>query len=197
MKVIGITGGIGAGKSEVLKYLSDNYKCEIIMTDDVAKSLYYKGSKEYQMITMLFGDDVLDVNREIDKKKLAEIIFASPNKRAALDSIVHPLVKQEVITKVTNNRIENRLDYTFVESALLLDDHYEVFCDEVWYIDAGEDVRRKRLKDSRGYSDEKIDNILKSQKTKEELVESCDYCIDNSGELAGTFAQINKILAGK
>ena len=117
MKVIGITGGIGAGKSEVLKYLSDNYKCEIIMTDDVAKSLYYKGSKAYQMITMLFGDDVLDVNREIDKKKLAEIIFASPNKRAALDSIVHPLVKQEVITKVTNNRIENRLDYTFVESA--------------------------------------------------------------------------------
>lgn len=56
MKVIGITGGIGAGKSEVLKYLSDNYKCEIIMTDDVAKSLYYKGSKAYQMITMLFGD---------------------------------------------------------------------------------------------------------------------------------------------
>ena len=165
MKVIGITGGIGAGKSEVLKFLSDNYKCEIIMTDDVAKSLYYMGSKAYQMITMLFGDDVLDVNREIDKKKLAEIIFASPNKRAALDSIVHPLVKQEVITKVTNNRIENRLDYTFVESALLLDDHYEVFCDEVWYIDAGEDVRRKRLKDSRGYSDEKIDNILKSQKT--------------------------------
>lgn len=110
--------------------------------------------------------DVLDVNREIDKKKLAEIIFASPNKRAALDSIVHPLVKQEVITKVTNNRIENRLDYTFVESALLLDDHYEVFCDEVWYIDAGEDVRRKRLKDSRGYSDEKIDNILKSQENK-------------------------------
>ena len=67
----------------------------------------------------------------------------------------------------------------------------------MWYIDAGEDVRRKRLKDSRGYSDEKIDNILKSQKTKEELVGSCDYCIDNSGELAGTFAQINKILAGK
>uniref|UniRef100_UPI004027630F dephospho-CoA kinase n=1 Tax=Lachnospira sp. TaxID=2049031 RepID=UPI004027630F len=53
MKVIGITGGIGAGKSEVLKYLSDNYKCEIIMTDDVEKSLYYKGSKAYQMITML------------------------------------------------------------------------------------------------------------------------------------------------
>ena len=197
MKTIGITGGVGAGKSAVLEYLADNYNCDIIMTDDVAKGLYTKGSKTYEMMIALIGEDIVDETGEIDKKKLAEIIFASPNKRAALDSIVHPLVKQEVITKVTNNRIENRLDYTFVESALLLDDHYEVFCDEVWYIDAGEDVRRKRLKDSRGYSDEKIDNILKSQKTKEELVGSCDYCIDNSGELAGTFAQINKILAGK
>lgn len=53
MKVIGITGGIGAGKSEVLKFLADNYKCEIIMADDVAKGLYYKGGKAYHMITML------------------------------------------------------------------------------------------------------------------------------------------------
>ena len=114
MKVIGITGGIGAGKSEVLKFLADNYKCEIIMADDILSS-----------------------DASIDKKKLADIIFANPNKRAALDSIVHPLVKQEIITKITNNRIEGKLDYTFVEAALLLDDHYDIFCDEVWYIDAG------------------------------------------------------------
>ena len=74
MKVIGITGGIGAGKSEVLKFLADNYKCEIIMADDVAKGLYYKGSKAYHMITMLFGDDILSSDASIDKKKLADII---------------------------------------------------------------------------------------------------------------------------
>ena len=194
MKVIGITGGIGAGKSEVLRYLSENYNCEVIMTDDVAKALYYKGSKAYQMITMIFSEDVLDSDKEIDKKKLAEIIFSNPNKRAALDGIVHPLVKQEVITRVTNNRIAATLDYTFVESALLLDDHYDVFCDEVWYIDADEDIRRKRLKDNRGYSDEKIDNIFRSQKTKEELLDRCDYCIDNGGTLDDTIRQIESIL---
>lgn len=79
---------------------------------------------------------------------------------------MHPLVKQEIITKITNNRIEGKLDYTFVEAALLLDDHYDIFCDEVWYIDAGEDIRRKRLKDNRGYSDEKINNIFASQKKR-------------------------------
>ncbi len=194
MKVIGITGGIGAGKSAILKYLSDNYKCEIIMADDVAKSLYYKGGKAYQMITMLFGDDILDDNKEIDKKKLADAIFGNSNKRAALDSIVHPLVKQEIITRVTNNRIAGKLDYTFVEAALLLDDHYDVFCDEVWYIDANEDTRRKRLKDNRGYSDEKIDNIFASQKKKEEVLDKCDYCIDNSGDINEAFNRINEIL---
>ncbi len=194
MKVIGITGGIGAGKSAILKYLSDNYKCEIIMADDVAKNLYYKGSKAYQMITMLFGDDILDDNKEIDKKKLADVIFGNPNKRAALDSIVHPLVKQEIITRVTNNRIADTLDYTFVEAALLLDDHYDMFCDEVWYIDADEDIRRKRLKDNRGYSDEKIDNIFASQKKKEDIIDKCDYCIDNSGNINMTFNRIKEIL---
>lgn len=197
MKVIGITGGIGAGKSAVLKFLADNYKCEIIMADDVAKGLYYKGSKAYQMITMLFSDDVLDADNEIDKKKLADIIFANPNKRAALDSIVHPLVKQEIITRITNNRITDELDYTFVEAALLLDDHYDIFCDEVWYIDADEDTRRKRLKDNRDYSDEKIDSIFASQKRKEDVLDKCDYCIDNSGDIEETFCRIKDILSKK
>lgn len=194
MKVIGITGGIGAGKSAVLKFLADNYKCEVIMADDVAKGLYYKGSKAYEMITLLFGDAVLDKAGEINKKALADIIFANANKRAALDSIVHPLVKQEIINKVTNNRIADELDYTFVEAALLIDDHYDVFLDEVWYIDADEDIRRKRLKENRGYPDEKIDNIFASQKSKEELIDKCDYCIDNSGDINRTFEEIRKLL---
>lgn len=194
MKVIGITGGIGAGKSVILEFLSDNYNCEVIMTDDVAKSMYYKDGKAYNMIISLFGEDILDEYGEIDKKLLADIIFTNANKRIALDSIIHPLVKQEVINRITNNRIEGILDYTFVESALLLDDHYEVFCDEIWYIDAKEDIRRDRLKKNRNYSDEKINNIFKSQKTKEELIKKCDYCIDNGGNLECTFRQIQDIL---
>ena len=194
MKTIGITGGVGAGKSAVLEYLADNYNCDIIMTDDVAKGLYIKGSKTYEMMIALIGEDIVDETGEIDKKKLADIIFPDANKRMAVNSIVHPAVKQEVITRITNNKIAGRLDYTFVESALLLTEHYDVFCDEVWYIDTSEDIRRQRLKESRGYSDEKIDNILKSQQALENIKDKCSYCIDNNKDLEYTFRQIQNIL---
>lgn len=194
MKTIGITGGVGAGKSAVLEYLADNYNGDIIMTDDVAKGLYTKGSKTYEMMIALIGEDIVDEIGEIDKKKLADIIFSNANKRMAVNSIVHPAVKQEVITRITNNKIAGRLDYTFVESALLLTEHYDVFCDEVWYIDTSEDIRRRRLKESRGYSDEKIDNILKSQQALENIKDKCSYCIDNNKDLEYTFRQIQNIL---
>ena len=194
MKTIGLTGGVGAGKSAVLEYLADNYNCDIIMTDDVAKGLYIKGSKTYEMMIALIGEDIVDETGEIDKKKLADIIFSDANKRMAVNSIVHPAVKQEVITRITNNKIAGRLDYTFVESALLLTEHYDVFCDEVWYIDTSEDIRRQRLKESRGYSDEKIDNILKSQQALENIKDKCSYCIDNNKDLEYTFRQIQNIL---
>ena len=194
MKTIGITGGVGAGKSAVLEYLADNYNCDIIMTDDVVKGLYTKGSKTYEMMIALIGEDIVDETGEIDKKKLADIIFSNANKRMAVNSIVHPAVKQEVITRITNNKIAGRLDYTFVESALLLTEHYDVFCDEVWYIDTSEDIRRRRLKESRGYSDEKIDNILKSQQALENIKDKCSYCIDNNKDLEYTFRQIQNIL---
>ena len=194
MKTIGITGGVGAGKSAVLEYLADNYNCVIIMTDDVAKGLYTKGSKTYEMMIALIGEDIVDETGEIDKKKLADIIFSNANKRMAVNSIVHPAVKQEVITRITNNKIAGRLDYTFVESALLLTEHYDVFCDEVWYIDTSEDIRRQRLKESRGYSDEKINNILKSQQALENIKDKCSYCIDNNKDLEYTFRQIQNIL---
>ena len=194
MKTIGITGGVGAGKSAVLEYLADTYNFDIIMTDDVAKGLYTKGSKTYEMMIALIGEDIVDETGEIDKKKLADIIFSNANKRMAVNSIVHPAVKQEVITRITNNKIAGRLDYTFVESALLLTEHYDVFCDEVWYIDTSEDIRRRRLKESRGYSDEKIDNILKSQQALENIKDKCSYCIDNNKDLEYTFRQIQNIL---
>ena len=164
------------------------------MTDDVAKGLYTKGSKTYEMMIALIGEDIVDETGEIDKKKLADIIFSDANKRMAVNSIVHPAVKQEVITRITNNKIAGRLDYTFVESALLLTEHYDVFCDEVWYIDTSEDIRRQRLKESRGYSDEKINNILKSQQALENIKDKCSYCIDNNKDLEYTFRQIQNIL---
>ena len=165
------------------------------MADDVAKDLMKKGKKGYDETIAFFGDEIIDeTTGEIDRPKLASVIFSNPNKRIVLNSIIHPVVKKEIVSMITQAKIDDKYDYIFVEAALLLDDHYNVFCDETWYIYADEDSRRKRLKESRGYSDEKIDGIIKSQLGEEEFKNGCDIVVDNSGNINDTYAQLVKLL---
>ena len=193
--MIGITGGVGCGKSTVLNLIKENFNAFIIMADDVAKDLMKKGKKGYDETIAFFGDEIIDeTTGEIDRPKLASVIFSNPNKRIVLNSIIHPVVKKEIVSMITQAKIDNKYDYIFVEAALLLDDHYNVFCDETWYIYADEDSRRKRLKESRGYSDEKIDGIIKSQLGAEEFKNGCDIVVDNSGNINDTYAQLVKLL---
>ena len=185
--MIGITGGVGCGKSTVLNLIKENFNALIIMADDVAKDLMKKGKKGYDETIAFFGDEIIDeTTGEIDRPKLSSVIV--------LNSIIHPVVKKEIVSMITQAKIDNKYDYIFVEAALLLDDHYNVFCDETWYIYADEDSRRKRLKESRGYSDEKIDGIIKSQLGEEEFKNGCDIVVDNSGNINDTYAQLVKLL---
>ena len=95
---------------------------------------------------------------------------------------------------MTEARIRGDADYFFVESALLYEDHYETVCDEFWYVYAPESVRRQRLKASRGYSDEKIDSILKSQLSDKSFRSICTQVIDNSGDRQKTKGCLEKLL---
>lgn len=194
MKTIGITGGVGSGKSTVLNILKEICSCDIIQADEVARQLMSKGAKAYVEVLDFFGEEILASDREIDRKLLADIIFKNPNKRMVLNSIVHPLVKKEIINMINLHKINNDVDYTFVEAALLLEDHYEIFMDEVWYIYANEDARRIRLKNSRGYSDEKISDMIKSQLSEEKFRELTDHIIDNSYSEEETRLQLEKLI---
>lgn len=194
MKTIGITGGVGSGKSTVLNILKEICSCDIIQADEVARQLMSKGAKAYVEVLDFFGEEILASDREIDRKLLADIIFKSPNKRMVLNSIVHPLVKKEIINMINLHKINNDVDYTFVEAALLLEDHYEIFMDEVWYIYANEDARRIRLKNSRGYTDEKISDMIKSQLSEEKFRELTDHIIDNSYSEEETRLQLEKLI---
>lgn len=194
MKVIGITGGVGCGKSTVLDIIKDNFNAYIIKADDVAKELMNKGQKGYNEVVEFFGMDILDANREIDRPKLAEIVFNNPNKRMVLNSITHPLVKSEIVNTITNLKIEDTYDYVFVEAALLLEDHYDVFLDEIWYVYAPVDVRKKRLIESRGYSEERIDSMMASQLTENEFRLASDVVVDNSGSKEEVYTSLVKLL---
>ena len=84
--------------------------------------------------------------------------------------------------------------FFFIEAALLIEDHYDKIVDELWYIYADEDIRRKRLKESRGYSDEKIDGIFDSQSSDDTFRKHCSVVIDNSGSIKETREQIKQYL---
>ncbi len=166
MKVTGITGGVGAGKSTLLSILSDMDGCLCVQADKVAREVTCKGGIAYEKIVFLFGEDILAEDGEIDRGKLGDIVFKEDNKRLVLNSIIHPSVKNFFLDDIERKREEGVRHY-FIEAALLLDDHYEKFCDAVWYVYANEALRRERLKLSRGYTDEKIDGIFNSQMTDE------------------------------
>lgn len=194
MRVIGITGGVGAGKSSVLKLLKERFNAYILIADDIAKETMCRGNAGYEQVVEMFSEDILDKDKNIDRTKLATIVFHNENKRIVLNSIIHPLVKKIVLNKINELKIAGTYDYVFVEAALLIEDHYDVICDELWYIYVPADIRRQRLKDSRGYSDEKIDSVFKSQLNEEAYKKACINVIDNSKDIEDTMSQIEKLL---
>lgn len=194
MVVIGITGGVGCGKSRVLAYLEEQHHMRVIQADLVSHELITSEGKCFRPIVDLLGDTILGADGEIDKKKMAAAIFSDASLREKVNGIIHPQVKEEIRHRVLKAR-EEGFSYTVVEAALLPEAHYEEFIDTYWYIHASEEVRRERLKTSRGYTDEKIDSIIRSQKSEQEFRECCDVTIENDGAFAETAKQIEEILS--
>lgn len=193
MKVIGITGGVGSGKSAVLTYLNTKYGAVICQLDDVAKKLQKKGTRCYQSIIEAFGEQILAPSGELDRKALGKIVFQNEEQLQKLNAIVHPEVKRVVQEEIAKR--EGELNPLFViEAALLPTAGYEKICDEMWYIYTEESVRRERLKCSRGYTEEEITNMMQSQPEEFVFRQLCDVVLDNSGSFEETKKQIGELL---
>ncbi len=159
-KIIGLTGGVGCGKSTVVKLLQKNYRSHAILTDDVAREQMLPGGIAYQRVVEEFGAGILAADGTVDRAKLAEIVFADSGALARLNALTHPPVTEYVLQQIEEEREKNRYQLLIIETALLIEGGYDAFCDEVWYVYATEEERRLRLKRSRGYSDEKIDALF-------------------------------------
>lgn len=190
MRTIGVTGGVGAGKSQVLGLLREHFGAELILADEVAHELMEPGGESYRQVVGRFGEGILLPSGQIDRKALAEIIFHSEKERLAVNAIVHPLVKAEIRRRIAASNCE----LAAVEAALLLEDHYDEFLDEIWYVYAPEEERIRRLMESRGYTRQKAKSIMDSQMGDEQFRRRCHRVIDNSGSLAETLAQLSALL---
>ncbi|MCQ2081894.1 MAG: dephospho-CoA kinase [Lachnospiraceae bacterium] len=193
MKIIGITGGVGSGKSRVLNEISNRCKCIILFADEIAKDLEKPGEKCYKDIVDLLGKEILDEDGRIVNKLMASKIYEDNSLLEKVNNIIHPAVRTYIIEEIAKARHEGLVDYFFIEAALLIECGYNEVVDEMWYIFAREDIRRKRLKESRGYTEEKIDSIMKSQLSENEFKTSSDILIDNSDSIEETMLQIAKV----
>lgn len=198
MLFVGITGGVGAGKSAILSYLSGHYKCRVMLADEIAHLLMEPGAVCYGKLRELFAeDDILKKDGQIDRPKMAAVLFSDAKKRELLNGIVHPAVKEYVLGQLEREREKQELDMLVLEAALLIEEHYDAICDELWYIYTSEENRRIRLKENRGYSDEKIHSIFQSQMPEDTFRAFCAEEIDNNKTPEEAFVQIDKILKKK
>ena len=187
MKFIGITGGVGAGKSTVLGLLKDNFNCKILLADEVAAELMTPGHDCYDSVIALhWPQKIIDVDGRINRPLMAKFMFESDELREQVNGIVHPAVEQEVLNQVEREREKHKIEYFFFEAALLIECGYGKLVDEMWYIYASPQVRKERLMESRGYSEERIANTIKAQRSDESFREHCNQIIDNSGTRENT-----------
>ena len=195
MKFIGITGGVGAGKSAILDYLKNKPDTKVMLADEIAHELMVTGTQCYDRLKAEFGtEDIYQKDGFFDRIKLAQVIFSDDEKRKKLNGIVHPAVRKYVIGQAAYERKEGKIKLLVLEAALLIEEHYDEICDELWYIYTSEENRRIRLKKQRNYSDEKISEIFNSQLTDEKFRKACRVVIDNNGTIEAAAAQIEAAL---
>ncbi len=192
-KVLGITGGVGSGKSAVLAYLQEKYKARVIQADEVGRLLQTPGHDCYDRIVDAFGTETLDPQGNLRRDLLAEKAFADPLALRKLNGIMHPSVKKYIVEQIAEEQRNGEAPFVVVEAALLLEDHYDLVCDEIWYIYAGEETRIRRLTRSRGYTEEKARSIMANQMSEAEFRERCEFAIDNDSDfIENTYGQIDK-----
>ena len=190
--ILGITGGVGAGKSSVLAILEKEYNAKLILADEVGRELMQPGEANYVNIVNAFGKEILNEDQTIDTKKLAAIAFSNPLETLRLNAITHPNVRVRIEWMIKEIRDKEPDALIVIEAALLSEGHLIPLCDDVWYIYTDEQIRIKRIMESRGYSKERCLQTIARQKSDAQFRAECRVVIDNSHSIEETKAQIER-----
>ncbi len=193
MKVIGLTGGIGAGKSTVSDYLLDK-GFTVIDADKIARSMTEKGSETLQALTEAFGEDILFTDGCLDRKKLAAIVFSDEKKRLVLEELTTKKVVQIIEEKITGLQEEGYEAPVFIDAPLLFESGADKLCDAVWLVDASIDIRIRRVMARDDVTSEEVKRrILNQMSSSEKIARSTDI-IDNSKGKEALYKQVERLL---
>ena len=190
MKIIGITGGVGSGKSALLAAIQEEFRCRVLLADEIAHFLKEPGQSCYEPLIKLLGEQILDGKGFIDKQKMADVIFGDSRLLEEVNKLVHPAVKQYILQCIEEERQRGLSDFVFVEAALFIEAGYKDMVDSLWYIYACVEARIRRLKEGRGYTLDKIYSIMDKQLEEEAFRSAADVVIDNSNRLEEAMVQV-------
>ena len=193
MLVIGLTGGIGTGKSEAARYLV-SLGAELIDADSVGHEAYRPHAEAWSRVVEAFGEGILAPDNEIDRRSLGAIVFADPEQLARLNGIMHPLMAGMVQERIDTFR-EDGADAVVVEAALLYEAGWDALVQEVWVTDSPVEVVVNRLAQRNGMSEEEARRRISSQMSREERLERADFVIDNSKDVESMRKAIDELWA--
>lgn len=197
MKVIGITGGAGAGKSTILTYVEENYRARVLYADEIAKELMEPGTRCFEELRQILPEEVYTPEGALDREALSKLMFSEEGIRKDVNAIVHPAVKVYIIDTIAKEREIGTLEYLLIEAALLIEERYQEICDTLWYVYASQEKRRQRLKENRGYSNERINGIFASQLSESAYRRACQLVIDNNGARETAIRQVAEALSSR
>jgi len=181
--IIGLTGGIGSGKSVVGGILAE-LGAHIIDTDKIGHRVYAAGSEGFARIVETFGRGVVAPDGTIDRKKLGAVIFADAERRAALNAIVHPLIFGEIMREIDARRNAGFTGPVVIEAPILVEAKGTGLVDQVWVVTAPLEAVRARLSDARAMSRAEIDARVAAQLDDAERRRHADVLLENDGDLA-------------
>lgn len=179
MRKIGVTGGIGSGKSSVSNILRD-FGVEIIDADIIAREIVRKGEKALKEIADSFGAEIIKADGELDRKKLGSIVFSNAEKLEVLNQITHKYIIEKIGNRVAEAE-KKGLNIVAVDAAIPFKNGFLDLVGEVWAIVAKDDIRLSRIMHRDGLSYEEASQRLQSQMSQEEYVRLADKIIENNG----------------
>jgi len=188
MKKIALTGNIGCGKSTVAK-IFEELGAKVIDADEVIRSFYKKGHPVYKKVVEEFGEEILDSEGNIDRKKLADIVFGDKEKLRKLEEITHKALYEE-LESLYRSLPEDSV--VIVEASLLIEKGTYRNYDKTIVVYAPHEICKERAL-KKGFSEEDFERRWRNQMDIEEKVKYADYVIDNSGDLERTREQVIKI----
>lgn len=192
MKIIGLTGGIGSGKSTISDYLTAR-GFHVLDADKIAREIVMPGSETLIELASVFGEGILLPDGSLNRKKLGAIIFSDSEKKKLLDGIMHTRILEIIHQKVVEFR-EAMHKIIFIDAALLFETGLDKLVSEIWVVDVDQEIRIKRIGDRDGLSREDILMRIANQMDQEQKNNRADEILDNSGSKEALYQQIDTLI---